>query len=1570
MFNNMSFIPAELTIIDGGISKKLPVGDSSLLTKDTNLRIIGVSKPGSTIKIYTSPADPLCQNPPQDSDVIGTGGTKGIDFNIDLTTLPEGRHTICMYVENPAGTSTAKLTEIIIKRSVQAFSGLQILPAPRSTSRQPQFVGTAEAEARLTLHAGTVCSGTALEYLATDSTGNFVMPLSIQNSILIDGNFNYSILATDILGNTRCSPALGYILDTMISPTVLQAIVPASPSNNDSPTIDGTTEVNSSVELFNSATCSGVVLASYDTNSLTTFHLALDSVLTAEGLYDFTVKVTDDLGNAECFTAQKQPYLFDVTPPALSISSPTANSAFQGYFTLGLTCEDAALIAVTGGISSSATANCSGGSLNIPLSLAGVDGTKNIQVVATDAAGNTTTANINLFKDTTPPVLPTFTRASASPTSAAIMTITASSCADIAGVLVKENSTIPTGTEPAWVSCTTTAGGISFDLSTTPTQGTRNIRVFVRDATGNIQPSFASVLVDYDTLPPAISLEAIPGFLGTNSYYEFKWTLTEGNVPAGASFALEYSQNGGASWTGLATTPVGITGAVNSKIYKYKQFLPSTPGPTSFRVKLTDSTGQTGYGSQSALLLYDITPPEITPNSYLIEGLQGPVTVYDPFVKVSFAATDNQTPVTQFCLKNDSAAPALSNPCWIAIDAPGVGVPVDLSVALTDYDHLVDWRQGSYTVYLWVRDQAGNVSSNLGPINAGTDRIAVTYSPVPDPTLTDLIISKNPADTVQPDPWDLVTTPGTQLYLKWNQKVYLGTAKVSLWYTIDGNEYILIEDNAESGSALSCSNAGAVDACTYSWNSPVPVNTSYKVQVRVKDGIDQTTIKNTVYISNPNFRPIAGNTDPGTNGSAKKAAFRGGAPDSGSFVVTRNGILFYRDIARGLLMVDPSDGVQKIALKLAETTTGDGGPLANATSQGILKIALDFEDRVLVFEPERIRRIDTRASPMTIESIIGAFNDGRVGNNTADYVADPHDVKIKLHPTTVLYGMGSPYLNFLALPNGDIYFQTEALFTTRAAGTRIRVYRGSAVEPYVDTLRVGGAGDYGDASTDIGAWQFAHLKFLFDPFSYVIQGAYVTTNHPIYPGCSYFSNAKVNIANLQSLGGGHPNVPFETCTAPYHIQGMNGQIYSMNRSNPWAFQIVKFDGVSSWSVVAGTGARSSCVDGTLATSCSIIPNDVFVSQTGQVYFKDDGQIRIVGSDNRIYTLYGYNLSSGDGGHPMEARLNEIASIDHGVNDKVVLLDTQAGRFREVDFKGSPGMKTIAGNGSDAPGSVTPLGVAANTNPIGMFWATPGRFATNPATGDVYWYCGGSSSICRLNRASNIWQNVFGTGGAVPYETPAAYYSYDLDNPTYPLAPLGFYNNSLLVGFDSWNGYEHYRRVWREFDVSNGYGRFVLGNGNPISSTSCNNGSSASCVPESAYFGWGIGVGSPVHQVNTAGVNYWLFLHNNQKDIMRVGGGTATKLFSLATRARSILYKSPYLYYCSAPENGPAKLYRKNFSSPYTEVELILPHGSTCASSKIIFKNGSGTEPDRLVFPIQQNGIYGISEFLDPANYAP
>lgn len=1567
LFSVNPLIPSHITITDHGTAKSYPTGGLLLLTNDKNLQLSGPTKPAAKVKVYVS-ANGECSYPlSEDDKIIGESSSITPKFNVALETLPEGKFTLCLYAESPASEPAwVKLGELIIKRTVLDFANLEILPKNRSPDRLPRVKGIAESDTVVSLHSGSGCQGVELNSVRAGNAGEFEVGLPSFNPLQVDGVIDFFVLATDSIGNSICSVAVAYTLDTMINPSPTIYINPSSPSFDPQPKLSGITELNSKVYLHNSMTCSDSSLGVDSTLSDGSYEVFPASPLTDEVLHNFTLRVVDDLGNSQCFSSLSNPYVFDITPPLLEIKSPIAGAEFYESFALSVTCEVPSRVTIKGDVTSIISKDCVNGELTFTMNLSDVDGSKTVIAEAEDPAGNITTKSVVLVKDTTPPVLPLVVRTSPSPTSMSHVYMTVSDCSDIKDVLIKENSSLPSGSAVEWQSCTEVVGGTSYDLSTLGTQGTRNLRVFVRDRIGNIQPSFVTVLVAYDTLPPEIKLTNIPLFLGTLSDYEFQWSLTEGNVPSGAKFQFTYSQNDGVTWNTLAAVPVGIIGAVNGKVYKHVQKLPPTPGPIIFKVSLTDATAQTGFDAKQATLLFDITPPVVDPNSFKILGSEGPITTYNPFVKVSFSATDNQTPIMQFCLKTVLSTPTLTDPCWIALDAPGVDVPVDLSVSLNDYDHLLDWAQGTYTVYLWIRDQAGNISANSGPVNGGRERIEVKYERIPDPEIKELIVSKSPDSIEQPEPWELVTSPGTLLHLKWKQRVYIGEPVVSIWYTKDGVSYELIDEGLSSDE-LNCEPSGLEFNCSYAWNSFVPVNISYKIQLRLSDEIGQTANRNSVYISNPNFRPIAGNTDPGTEGSAKKAAFRGLFPDSGSFVMTRNGLLVYRDIERGLLIVDPENGVQKVLLPNTGVISGYTGFVKDATTEGILKIAIDFQDRVLLFEPDRIRRIDMRANPMTIETIIGAFDDGRVGSSSDDFVADPQNVKIKLNSVNRLYGMGVPYLTFLVLPNGDIYFQTESLGTSTYAGSRMRVYRGSAVEPYVETLRVGGAGDYADGATNIAYWRFMNLSFVFDPFSKVVYKGLALQDHPT-PGCNNVNFAALSPTTLQSLGGGHPWTPFSTCFPNHVIQGMDGRVYAMNRNNPWSFAIVRHDNSVGWNTVVGNGLRSRCADDTPALSCAIIPNDVFVSITGQIYFIDDGLIRTVTSDNRIHTLYGYNLNGGDGGPAPDARLNNVVSLNHGAGDKVIVLDNQGGKFREISYKGTPGIITIAGNGDDGPGSQTPIGVAADKNPLGMSWMAAGRFASDPTNGDVYWSCG-YQYICKLDRSTNTWGRTHTLAGSTSWTTTLAVHANNLEVPPYWLAPINFVGGKVIVGFTSWNGTDSYRAAIREFDLANGNTKFVVGNNLTHAQASCPNGSASNCTIDSSYIGFYAGIASSTFFGVESGNNKWLILTNGNKTVNKVGGGTVQKIFDLENKAQSMLVAGNYFYYCSVPlGHSKSVLYRKSLTTPFEEYELKLPHGSTCDGNSIIFKKGQMAEPDRLVFPIKQNGISGVAEFLEPEGY--
>ncbi|RYE91206.1 MAG: hypothetical protein EOO75_09090, partial [Myxococcales bacterium] len=60
---------------------------------------------------------------------------------------------------------------------------------------------------------------------------------------------------------------------------------------------------------------------------------------------------------------------------------------------------------------------------------------------------------------------------------------------------------------------------------------------------------------------------------------------------------------------------------------------------------------------------------------------------------------------------------------------------------------------------------------------------------------------------------------------------------------------------------------------------------------------------------------------------------------------------------------------------------------------------------------------------------------------------------------------------------------------------------------------------------------------------------------------------------------------------------------------------------NAWVIVAGSGTTGSCVDGTIATSCNMLPLTAFVDANGSIFFNDRGRIRTI-IDGKVVTLMG------------------------------------------------------------------------------------------------------------------------------------------------------------------------------------------------------------------------------------------------------------------------------------------------------------------------------------------------------------
>src|SRR5262249_51489936 len=159
---------------------------------------------------------------------------------------------------------------------------------------------------------------------------------------------------------------------------------------------------------------------------------------------------------------------------------------------------------------------------------------------------------------------------------------------------------------------------------------------------------------------------------------------------------------------------------------------------------------------------------------------------------------------------------------------------------------------------------------------------------------------------------------------------------------------------------------GAVDTnpktgCFY-WSS-APASSYFKVRVVATDINAASTVTSAIPPMNvfPPINFLAGNPDPGLGGSSSALPFKNRqiGPitsqsntttnwDVGSFVVTSQGGIYFRDYDNGVLWVDPANGNVSRLIAITGTATGDGGPAASATLNWPYRLDLDYEDRLYI----------------------------------------------------------------------------------------------------------------------------------------------------------------------------------------------------------------------------------------------------------------------------------------------------------------------------------------------------------------------------------------------------------------------------------------------------------------------------------------------------------------------------------------------------------------------------------------------------------------------------------------------
>ncbi|MCS4275746.1 hypothetical protein M2390_000907 [Mycetocola sp. BIGb0189] len=366
------------------------------VTNDTTPTLSGTGENGSTVEVRNSAGNVLC------SAVVTAGA-----WSCDITTaLVEGNHVLTSVAKDAAGNETPGTAITITVDLTPPAAPAITSPADGTLTNEttPTLTGTGENGSTVTVRDAddvVLCSA-----VVTDGTWSCVV-----SPALAEGDHVLTPTAEDAAGNQAEGAPIGITVD-VTPPTVpvITSPVDGAVTNDTTPTLTGTGENGSTVEIHNAAgevLCSAVVTAGAWSCDVST---AL-----AEGDHVLTPVAKDAAGNEAEGVAIT--ITVDVTPPTVPVITSPADGLVTNDTTPTLTGtgENGSTVEVRNAADEVlCSAVVSGGTWSCTLDSALTEGSHALTPVATDVAGNVSTGTaITITVDTTAPSAPVIATPSA-----------------------------------------------------------------------------------------------------------------------------------------------------------------------------------------------------------------------------------------------------------------------------------------------------------------------------------------------------------------------------------------------------------------------------------------------------------------------------------------------------------------------------------------------------------------------------------------------------------------------------------------------------------------------------------------------------------------------------------------------------------------------------------------------------------------------------------------------------------------------------------------------------------------------------------------------------------------------------------------------------------------------------------------------------------------------------------------------------------------------------------------------------------------------------------------------------
>ena len=437
--------------------------------------------------------------------------------------------------------------------------------------------------------------GTNLGLEETSSTYS----IAWDTTTVSNGSHALTAVARDAAGNTATSAAVTVTVNNDVTPPVLSTVTASSVGPN-AATITWTTDEPADSQVEYGLT-TGYGSAIPVVSGLVTAHTVTLNSLAAGTLYHYRAKSKDAAGNLAVspdavLTTAPAP---DTTPPAVSISTPAANSSVSGTITVIATATDN--VGVMGVQFKLDNSNIGSELTAFPYAFTwdttGVlNGSHTLTAVARDAAGNTSTSlpvSVTVSNpDTLPPSLPTGLTATAD--SASQITLAWSPAADNVGVTGYQvfRNGVQIGI----------ASGSSYqDTGLSPvTVYTYTVAAF--DAAGNTSgksfPAAATTLAVQDTTPPTVSITAPTAGTALAGTVTVAAGATDDVGVVGVQFKLDGASLGSENTTAPYRLAWDTTGVPN--------------GAHTLTAAARDAAGNTASAAVTVTVSNDLTPPVLS----------------------------------------------------------------------------------------------------------------------------------------------------------------------------------------------------------------------------------------------------------------------------------------------------------------------------------------------------------------------------------------------------------------------------------------------------------------------------------------------------------------------------------------------------------------------------------------------------------------------------------------------------------------------------------------------------------------------------------------------------------------------------------------------------------------------------------------------------------------------------------------------------------------------------------------------------------------------------------------------